>query len=203
MNNSGLTPTGIPLPSPHTVMIKPEPSHLMTPPKESTPEMCIRLMNSQVIDPNSSIGHCRKEFDIDMEGALNIVFSPYTNSYSKDVLKIKVFTPNTATYTIVEHLQAIMSFAKNKLGGVGGNNGWSNLLLFLHGGDTMSEPVKERCKTLRQLKMPGTQTFNGNVTEQDAAVQVYKYCLLLYYTFKIAGKSDTSMFHVRLLPPTG
>jgi hypothetical protein len=192
---------------PRTYKPEPEPQvpSPIEPPSESNPEMCIRLMKSQIIDVDSSVGQCRNQFDREMEGTMDIIFRSCTQSHFKDAqfASLKTFTPNDPSYTIVDHLQAVMSFAKNKLGGPHGNSGWSSLLLFLHNGTNTSDAVKSRCQTLKKLKMEGTQTFNGNVTEQDAAMQVYQYCLLLFYTFKLSSESDTSMYHLKLTHAIG
>lgn len=63
----------------------------------------------------------------------------------------------------------------------------------------MNKDTKERCQTLRKLRQPGTYNYSGNLTEQDAAKQVYLFALLYYFKFKLKSDEDMAMFHLQFV----
>ena len=137
-----------------------------------------------------------------MHGALNIIFSACSIRTTKDQERdfVTEFVPGVTEYTIIQYLKKVARFARQRLGGLHGTEGWSNLLTFLQNCNQMDKKAKLRCETLQRLKHPGLQDQSGNLTEQKAAQQVYILSLLYYHTFKLKTDGDTNMFHIRLIP---
>jgi hypothetical protein len=168
--------------------------------RETLGEECLRLIAEIVVDRNTSYGACKDQFEKDIGPSFRIIFNKISTRPSKDVEKdwVGVFDPANKYETIVDFLKKASYYAKHRLGGIHGIEGWGSFLVFLRNGNQMNDLAKARLTTMQRMNLPGTEIYAGNITEQQAAVQSYKLALLYYQTFKFSNESDTSMFHQSL-----
>jgi hypothetical protein len=172
-------PTGTPGASADSNLTIPPIDHTK---KETLDEECLRLIAEIVIDRNTSYGACKDQFEKDIGPSFKIIFNKISTRPSKDVEKdwVGVFDYPNKYQTIVDFLKKASYYAKHKLGGIHGIEGWGSFLNFLRNGNQMNDLAKARLTTMQRMNLPGTEVYAGNVTEQQAAVQSYKLALLYY-----------------------